>query len=336
MPRIGRLFIPGGCFHLIGRGLERRCIFRNHVDKRDFLARIGEHLQRTDYQCLAWALMSNHYHFLVRAGTSSLKTPMAPVLGGFAGAYNRRCGRSGYVFQNRYTSILCDEDNYLLDLTRYIHLNTVRAGFVDTLDALGQYHWTGHAGLLGRYRQPWHQTDLILAHFGAKRNEAVRSYSALVQEGVDNSGSVHLSGGGVIRSYGGWKEMKRTRQEHKLRIGDERILGSSNFVNKVLQEDSIKVKLKSKLARDGWDLEKLIQKICDLLDIHPDDLLMKSRKSDASRAKAMICYWGTNKLGLKAGDIAKRLRISQPAVSKWVAKGRLQESGNSPFAELDE
>ena len=85
--------------------------------------------------------MSNHYHFLVRAGTSPLRTLLAPVLGGFAGAYNRRHGRSGYVFQNRFTSILCDEDNYLLELTRYIHLNPVRAGIVDTLEALDHYRW---------------------------------------------------------------------------------------------------------------------------------------------------------------------------------------------------
>tara|TARA_R110002167_G_scaffold30424_1_gene100422 strand:+ start:18801 stop:19811 length:1011 start_codon:yes stop_codon:yes gene_type:complete len=336
MPRIGRLFIPGGCYHLIGRGLEKRNIFGSSVDKRDFLARIGEHLQRTDYQCLAWALMSNHYHFLVRAGTSSLNTLMAPVLGGFAGAYNRRHGRSGYVFQNRFTSILCDEDNYLLELSRYIHLNPVRAGIVDTLEALDQYRWTGHAGLLGRYRQPWHQTDSILAHFGRARNEAVRSYSLFVLEGIDKPGIVDLSGGGLIRSYDGWEAVKRARQEHKLRIGDERILGDSDFVRKALREDSIKVELKSKLARAGWDLERLIHKTCAVLNMHPDDLLKKSRKSDASKAKAMICYWGTEKLGLKACDIAKRLTISQPAVSKWVAKGRLQKNDNSPFAEMDD
>ena len=76
---------------------------------------------------LAWTLMSNHYHFLIRVGVRHLAKLMAPVLGGFAGNYNLRHHRSGYVFQNRFSSILCDEDSYLLQLVRYIHLNPLRA-----------------------------------------------------------------------------------------------------------------------------------------------------------------------------------------------------------------
>lgn len=201
MPRTGRLYIPGACYHLIGRGLEKRFIFEHAVDKRDMLARFGIHLRKTGGQCLAWALMSNHYHFLIRAGSNPLGKLMAPVLGGFAGSYNRRYQRTGYVFQNRFTSILCDEENYLLELVRYIHLNPVRAGLVEGVESLGHYPWTGHAGLLNRYCQDWHSTDDVLSRFAADRRKAVRKYVEFIQAGIRSTDSGEFLMEGLVRSH---------------------------------------------------------------------------------------------------------------------------------------
>ena len=100
-------------------------------------------------QCLAWAIMSNHYHLLMRVGAQPLSKLMSPLLGGYASNYNRRHRRSGYVFQNRYKSILFDADSYLLELVRTIHLNPIKAKILKSLSQLDRYHWTGHAGLQG-------------------------------------------------------------------------------------------------------------------------------------------------------------------------------------------
>ena len=118
MPRLGGLHIPGGCYHVMGRGLERRRVFASDVDKEDFLTRLASSLASSQAECLAWSLMSNRYHLLIRVGSQPLNRLMSPLLGGYAGGYNRRHGRSGYVFQNRYKSILCDADSYLLQLVR--------------------------------------------------------------------------------------------------------------------------------------------------------------------------------------------------------------------------
>ncbi len=118
MPRTGRLHIPGGYYHIIGRGLERRNIFKQTVDKTDFLERLGIGLERVEAKCLAWVVMSNHYHLLVCNGNQPLSKLMGPILGGYASKYNRRHKRCGYVFQYRYKSILCDADEYLLELIR--------------------------------------------------------------------------------------------------------------------------------------------------------------------------------------------------------------------------
>ena len=137
---------------MIGRGLERRNIFVQDVHKRDSLERLGISLENSDAVCFAWAVMSNHYHLLVRVGEKPLGKIMAPVLTGYATKYNRRYHRSGYVFQNRFKSILCDEDAYLLKLVCYIHLNPWKAGILTDLVSLDKYAWTGHAGLLGQPR----------------------------------------------------------------------------------------------------------------------------------------------------------------------------------------
>ena len=188
------------------------------ADKKDFLRRLSDCLAASEAQCLAWAMMSNHYHLLIRAGSQPLSRLMGPLLGGFGGSYNRRHGRVGYVFQNRFKSILCEEDSYLLGVIRYIHLNPVRANLVSNLQMLDHYPWTGHAGIVGKSRYSWHAADEVLRLFGETRRQA--------------------------------------------------------------------------------------------------------RANNLSIAKSLICYWGTEELGLTMLEIGLKMGMSQQAISKWVKKGR--------------
>src|SRR5574341_871737 len=166
MPRGRRLDAPGTLHHVMVRGIERRPLFHDDADRADFLRRLAAVGQATGLQVLAWALMPNHVHLLVRTADGPLASAMRSLLTGYAGAFNRRHRRHGHVFQNRYKSIVVEADPYLLELARYIHLNPLRAGAVPGLRALDRYPWTGHSALMGRRARPWQAVADVRGHFG--------------------------------------------------------------------------------------------------------------------------------------------------------------------------
>ena len=139
MPRQARIDTTGALHHIIARGIERRTIFNDDEDRDAFTDRLGTILDQTGTECYAWALVPNHFHLLLRTGSTPIATVMRRLLTGHAISFNRRHRRSGHLFQNRYKSILCQEDACLLELVRYIHLNPLRAKMVADMDALDKY-----------------------------------------------------------------------------------------------------------------------------------------------------------------------------------------------------
>ena len=121
MPRLARLDAPGVMHHIMIKGIERRNIFKDNKDRENLLARLSKLLPETETACYAWALMPNHTHFLFRSGKAPLATLMRRLLTGYVVSFNRRHKRHGHLFQNRYKSIVCEEDAYFKELVRYIH-----------------------------------------------------------------------------------------------------------------------------------------------------------------------------------------------------------------------
>jgi len=152
MPRQARLDAPGVLQHVMARGIERRKIFWDDKDRASFLERLALILEETQTQCFAWSLIPNHFHLLLRTGTTPLSKVMRRLMTGHAVTFNKRHKRSGHLFQNRYKSVICEEDPYLLELIRYIHLNPLRARLVQDLKELDKYPWTGHSAILGRHK----------------------------------------------------------------------------------------------------------------------------------------------------------------------------------------
>jgi putative transposase len=134
MPRQSRLEIPDLLHHVIVRGIEKRDIFADDADKERFIARLSDLLTKGSTKCFAWSLMTNHLHLLLMPTTVPLSDTMRRLLTSYAVYFNRKYQRSGHLFQNRYKSILCEEEPYFLELVCNIHLNPLRAGLVSDLE----------------------------------------------------------------------------------------------------------------------------------------------------------------------------------------------------------
>ena len=222
MPRKSRVDAPGALHHIIARGIERRAIFRDDRDRDNFLERLGNNLMESRSPCYVWGLLRNHFHLVLRSGATPISTGMRPVLTGYAVDFNRRHHRQGHLFQNRFKSILCQEDQYLLELVRYIHLNPLRAGIIGGLKSLGRYLYCGHSRLLGKGEGNWQDTDYILRLFAKTVSTARRRYLKFVGEGVAQGRRPDLMGGGLIRSVGRWSAVKALRKMGAYQKGDER------------------------------------------------------------------------------------------------------------------
>ena len=207
MPRQARLDSPGTLHHVILRGIDRGRIVADEEDRAAFLARLGDVATATGTTIYAWALLPNHAHLLLRSGAQGLPLVMRRLLTGYAQAYNRRHRRIGHLFQNRYKSIVVEEDAYFRELVRYIHLNPLRAHLVPDLPRLDRYPWSGHAAVLGRGTRPWHDRGYVLACFGRTERAALRAYRAYLREGIPQGRRPELVGGGLVRSLGGWAEV---------------------------------------------------------------------------------------------------------------------------------
>jgi REP element-mobilizing transposase RayT len=204
MPRKARIDAPGALHHIICRGIERRKLFFNDDDRDDFVERLSRIISDSETLCYAWALIPNHFHLLLRTGNVPITTVMRRLLTGYAVSFNHRHKRHGRLFQNRYKSILCQEDPYLLELVRYIHLNPLRAGIVKDLKTLDKYAYCGHSRLTGHVSDDWQAVDGVLSLFGKQKKAARRKYRSFIQKGIDQGKRPELTGGGLLRSAGGW------------------------------------------------------------------------------------------------------------------------------------
>jgi len=322
MPRKSRIDAPNALHHVIGRGIAQKNIFLGDIDRDDFLDRLGTILDETKTTCFAWALMPNHFHLLLRTGTAPLSSVIQRLLTGYAVNFNLRHHRHGHLFQNRYKSILCEEDPYLLELIRYIHLNPLRAKLVGSYEELHRYPYGGHSVIMGRSKKEWQNADYVLALLAGNSGvTARRRYREFVEEGIEQGKRPDLIGGGLLRSQGGWTGLKALREAGNYQKGDERILGQGDFVTQVLADAQEKFERKFQLAASGYNLDRLIGRVADLMGMSSEEVLEPGKTRKTVEARSLLCYWATTELGINQTQLARRLPLNQPAVSNSVKRG---------------
>ena len=261
---------------------------------------------------------------------------MRRLMTGYAVTFNGRHRRRGHLFQNRYKSVICDEDPYLLELIRYIHLNPLRVNLVKDLKELDYYPWTGHSAILGRRKNPLilnppnglnqpekslaeKTIEDVLLHFGGTKKVARRRYRQFVKKGIGHGKRPELQGGGLVRSAGGDKMGLLGRKKEEREKGEARILGSGDFVVQALKAAG---ELHERSMNYRISLDKLIKRVCKDIRISTKDLLSSKRKLQISNTRAIISYLAAIELRYTGAKIASELRLSEKSIGKCIERGQ--------------
>lgn len=334
MPRGPRLDAPGVLHHIIGRGLDRQSIFRDTRDRDDFVRRLAGLAEVGALVVYAWTLLPTHFHLLVRTGNKPLPRTMRSLLTGYAGTFNRRHRRSGHLFQNRYKSIVVEETRYFLELVRYLHLNPLRSGVVPNLRELERYPYSGHATLMGNINYAWQDSATVLSEFASGVRRARARYRAFVADGALMGRRPELTGGGLVRSAGGWEAVRELRRGREGYAADERILGGSEFVEAILRE---KQQEESQRTRGQWQkvsLATLAENVARIAQIAPDALLGGGRRRDICRVRDGLAYLWVEVLGRSGRQLAEELLIRPESIYRAARRGaKAQERWRKALAK---
>jgi len=316
MPRQARLDSPGTLHHVMFRGMEKRDIVKDTYDRRRMISRLGDLAQATQTSIYAWALMPNHMHILLKSGPAGLSRFMRRLLTGYAVTYNIRHQRHGHVFQNRYKSIICDEDVYFQALVRYIHLNPLRAKMVKNMSELDRHPWCGHSVIMGRRKAPWQDVEYVLSWFGRDISGVRKAYRRYVQDGIDEGHREDLVGGGLIRTLGGWPRVLTLRKSKEKVLCDERILGRDEFVERVLLEANSHIAGQIPINERLIEAEKIILAACEEGGVSVNALRGGSRRGALPGLRARLAKELVEHLGLTMAETARRLGVTTSAVSR--------------------
>jgi len=322
MPRGARLDALGTLHHVILRGIERGEIFKDDADRTEFMRRFGDLAKASGTGVYAFALMSNHVHLLVRSGSGGIATLMRRLLSGYAQYYNRRHHRVGHLFQNRYKSIICEEDAYFIKLVAYIHLNPLRAGVVRTFDEIEEYPWGGHACIMQRVRYDWFDRNYVLQHFGTHEDSAIWAYLEFLSDEMSQDREAELSGGGLVRSYGGWSNVLSMRKQGLMEMSDARVLGSGEFVSSLLEQADASVKQQLSGARRLELVKQDIESLCQEKGISLTVLRSGSRRTPLPELRKRLAVKFVEEYGLSLAETARQLGVTTNAVA-YMLKSRL-------------
>ena len=321
MPRLARIDAPGVMHHVIGRGIEKREIFYHDTDRNDFIKRLSSIAQAGGMDVYAWVLMPNHFHLLCKTEKQPLATSMSKLLTGYVVNFNRRHQRHGYLFQNRYKSIVCQEARYFKELVRYIHLNLLRGGLVKSLSELDRCPWSGHSSLMGKVERKWQNTEYALSFFGKGRDRR-KQYRKYLEKGIALGRRPELVGGGLIRSLGGWSEVLALRSRGERQVSDQRILGDGEFVREVISGLDELVKKNLRLSGQRKNIDDLAEKVCEKYNISRGEMRSGSRRHDIVTARGVLSWVAVRELGYSGADVARYLGVTTSCITRLVSAAK--------------
>lgn len=276
MARKPRVHYPGALYHVMLRGNGGQDIFFEDADRYRFYLLLQEGTARYGHRIHAFCLMSNHVHLAIQVADVSLSRIMQNIGFRYTRWINWRRGGSGHLFQGRFKAVLVDADSYLLELTRYIHLNPVRAGIVQSPE---NYPWSGHRAYLGHDAIPWLTTDWVLSQFVADPAQARGAFRDFVEEG---------------------KAEGHRREFHSGGVSESRILGNDTFIDSVLVQAEGRPPQRIRL-------KDILAAVCREYGIEETDLTIVGKYRNLSEARGMAAWLA---LELGCGTVAELGKIT--------------------------
>jgi len=292
MARPLRIIFPDAFYHITARGNERKAVFKSKRDREKFLEYLKTASERYDAVIHAFCMLDNHYHLLLETPCGNLSQIMRHINGAYTTYFNVKRARSGHLFQGRYKAILVERDEYAKELSRYIHLNPVRAKLVEAPE---DYVWSSYNFYIGQKKSPqWLRREFILGYFGNKASASQDDYRKFVQSLVGQEYDSPL------------KEV----------VGSV-LLGGQDFINFIKQ----KFISSRKLDKDLPALRQLVPRISMEVIFAEVDSIFVQDPAFSRNLQIYLCHRYT---GEKLKSIGNHFGISESAVSHAGKRARGQ------------
>jgi REP element-mobilizing transposase RayT len=311
MGRPLRIEYPGALYHITSRGNERKNIFLEDADKITFLEILEDYHTRFNILIHSYVLMDNHYHVIVETPKGDLVKVMHGINGRYTGYFNRKYRRSGHLFQGRYKGILVDKDAYLLQLSRYVHLNPVRARIVERPE---QYSWSSYPEYIGKSREcEWVEYSWILSTFGTDLKTAKKKYQQYIEEGL------HTDTGSPTKDLYG-----------------QIMLGGKDFIEKVkrmLKGKSLSSEIaERKRLESNTTPDDVIKIVAEVFGVDKKEINYKGKANTARKA---AIYFMQRYAGLGNAEVGELFGgIHYSAVSKASARLRKDMAKDKYLSEI--
>lgn len=290
MARKPRVHFSGALYHVICRGNQGQRIFSDDDDRRRYLELLQETRHRFHFRLYAYVLMDNHVHHLIEVGLNPLSKIMQNILFRYTRYWNRRYRKMGHLFQGRHKAILCDQENYLLELIRYIHLNPVRSRIVRDPS---RYAWSSHGAYVKGDGAGWIAIEEILPRWGRHRAEAVGAYQRFVREGL-----------------------REGHRKDLYELVDQRYLGDDAFVKKAARQ--VKEEEPARAMEISW--EEIREGVLKGMRVRAEAVFDRGREREAVRIKRVMAWVGREVGGLTNQSMAKTLGQDPGALSRGLRK----------------
>jgi putative transposase len=309
MPRRARVVVEGGVYHVYNRVPSGEAVLADPEEALRFIEVVRTAKERSGWTVLAWCVMSNHYHLVVRTSAVPVWRGMHHIQCTFSRGFNRRHGRTGSLWQSRYQARLVDQERYLSQVVLYVHLNPVRGGLVDDP---GKYVFSGHREIVKNVKAPLIGVDDALLSFGDTARSARRAYLSAIREGIRESG------GREGRPLDGLRSLRWRDRALERAAGQEHV---------DIQGRS------SGLERADLSAESFVTEACRVLGVEAERLQSRARDSRTAELRRVVATLGVERWNQRGVELARVLGKNPDVVSWWVGQGVRRRLEDASFAE---